>query len=251
MTGDDKYLAPIWSMARIALRHSEQRADKNAVPGSEAWCAARMGFLKGTLAKYRLLTGDGSFDRLLRGRAAPMLHFRRTGDRDPLVAALGDTATAFSYNFERYTSEVRYTDRVLRFPAVFQGRVRLAEPEFPVRSPDSGLLYSSVTGDPADPGSFPLNRVRWLTPPREIAALVTHAGPQRFQAELFHFGQTPRRMGAEWYLLDPGAYQLRLVAGTETLREAAVTVTGPRTRLALELPARKLCQLTLTRNDLE
>jgi len=246
MTGDEKYLAPIRSMARIALQYSEKPADKNAAPGSEGWCAARMGFLKGTLSKYRLLTGDDSFDRLLSGRGAPVLHFRLTADRGPLAAALSDAATAFSYNFARYTSEVRYTDRVLRFPAVFQGDVRLAEPEFPVRSPDPGLLYSTVTGDPAGPGSFPLNTVRWLTPPREIAVLVTDTGRKGFQAELFHFGQAPRPMGAEWYLLDPGEYRLTLAAEAETLHEASVTVSGPRTRVTFELPARKVCRLKLT-----
>jgi hypothetical protein len=246
MTGDEKYLAPIRSMAHIALRYSEKPADNKAAPGSEAWCAARMGFLKGTLSKYRLLTGDDSFDRLLRGTGAPMLHFRLTADRDPLVTALSDAAKAFSYNFARYTSEVRYTDRVLRFPAVFQGNVRLAEPRFPVRSPDPGLLYSTVTGDPAGPGSFPVNTVRWLTRPREIAVLVTVTGRKGFQAELFHFGKSPRPMGAEWYLLGPGEYRLTLAAGAETLHEALVTVSGTRTRLTFELPARKVCRLTLT-----
>jgi len=246
MTGDEKYLEPIRSMARIALRHAAQRGDGNAAPGSEAWCAARMGFLKGTLAKYRLLTGDDSFDRLLRGAGAPVLHLRLTGDRRSLENALRDTAEAFSYNFERYTSEVRYTDRVLRFPAVFLGDVRLADPKFPVRVPDPGLLYSTVTGDPAGLGSFPLNTVRWLTPPREIAALVTDAGPKSFQAELFHFGQAPRPMGAEWYLLSPGKYRLTLATGAESLHTNSVSVSGPRTRVTFELPARKMCRLTLT-----
>jgi hypothetical protein len=204
-----------------------------------------MGFLKGTLSKYRLLTADGSFDRLLSGEGSPMLHFRLTGDREPLTSALADTATAFSYNFERYTSEVRYTDRVLRFPAVFQGEVRLAEPEFPVRSPDTGLLYSTVTGDPAGLGSFPMNAVRWLTPAREIAVLVTDAGRDRFEAELFHFGRSPRPMGAELYLLAPGQYRVTLTGGTEMLHEATVTVAGSRTRVAFELPPRQVCRLTL------
>jgi hypothetical protein len=248
LTRDEKYLEPIRSMANIALKHAGKPADKNAAPGSEAWCAGRMGFLRGTLSKYRLLTGDESFDRLLRGDGAPVLHLRLTGDRGPLEAALTDAATAFSYNFERYTSEVRYTDRVLRFPAVFQGDVRLAEPKFPVRSPDPGLLYSTVTGDPAGLGTFPLNAVRWLTPPREIAALVTDTGRDRFAAELFHFGQTPRPMGAELYLLEPGQYQVKLSAGEDTLHEAKLIVSAPRTQVTFELPPRKTCRLTLTRD---
>ena len=54
ITGDVKYLAPVRSMARIALRYADKLAGKKAFPGSEAWCAARMGFLSGTLPKFRL-----------------------------------------------------------------------------------------------------------------------------------------------------------------------------------------------------
>ncbi len=245
LTGDEKYLAPIRSMARIAMRDAKEPADQKAPPGSEAWCAARLGFLRGTLSKYRLLTGDDSFDRFLGGKKSPVLHFRLTGNRGPLVAALGDAATAFSYNFERYTSEVRYTDRVLRFPAVFQGEVRLAEPKFPVCTPDPELLYSTVTGDPGGSGSFPLNAVRWQTPPREIAALVTHSDPRRFEAELFHFGRAPRSMGAELYLLKPGQYRLTLSCGAGRLEESTATFSGPRTQVKFTLPSRQLCRLTL------
>lgn len=245
LTGDEKYLAPIRSMARLALQFAANPSNARPVPGNEAWCAERMRFLKGTLAKYRLLTGDGSFDRLP-GGSSPMLNFHLTGDRAPLVAALASAALAFSYNFERYTSEVRYTDRVLRFPAVFQGEVRLAEPKFPVHLPDPELLYSTVTGDPGGCGTFPLGVVRWRTRPREIAALVTKTGRNRFEAELFHFGQAPRPLGAELYLLEPGEYRLTLTAGASTLHEATVTVSSPRTLVAFELPARQVCRLALT-----
>ncbi|MFB3905066.1 MAG: hypothetical protein ACE15E_16570 [Acidobacteriota bacterium] len=49
----------------------------------------------------------------------------------------------------------------------------------------AGALYSRATGDPGSPLVFPLNAVRWLTPPRQIAALVTHSSHDRFSAELF------------------------------------------------------------------
>jgi len=53
-------------------------------------------------------------------------------------------------------------------------------------------------------------------------------------------------MRAEWYLLDPGEYRLTLAADAGTLHEASVTVSGPRTRVTFELPARKVCRLKLT-----
>ena len=70
------------------------------------------------------------------------------------------------------------------------------------------ILYSSVTGDPAGPGYFPMSAVRWLTSPRNIAALVTYAEPERFEAELFHFGDQARPMSAELYLLAAGEYSV-------------------------------------------
>ncbi|MGQ9733105.1 MAG: hypothetical protein ACUVX8_17740, partial [Candidatus Zipacnadales bacterium] len=116
MTGDESYLEPIWSMARIRMVYLKDRPA--GPPGSLAWCGSRMGFLSGTIAKYRLLTGDDQFDALLGSGSSSYLHFRLTGDRAPFEEALASNAKAFTQNFERYTSEVRYTDRVLRFPAV-------------------------------------------------------------------------------------------------------------------------------------
>lgn len=95
-----------------------------------------------------------------------MRNFHLTGDRAPLAAALASAAMAFSYNFERYTSEVRYTDRVLRFPAVFLGEVRLAEPKFPVHLPDPELLYSTVTV------SSPRTLVAFELPARQVCRLA-------------------------------------------------------------------------------
>ena len=78
-------------------------------------------------------------------------------------------------------------------------------PEIP--SPEPSLLYSTATGDPGEAQYFPLNAVRWMTPPRDIAALVTDSGKDRFSAELFHFGGEKREMAAELYLLEPGKYR--------------------------------------------
>ena len=51
---------------------------------------------------------------------------------------------------------------------------------------------------------FPPASVRWLTPPQDIAAMVTSTSRDRFAARLFHFGTDPRVMQAELYLLSPG-----------------------------------------------
>jgi hypothetical protein len=112
------------------------------------------------------------------------------------------------------------------------------------KRPKPDLLYATATGDRGAFRVFPLNAVRWLTPPRAIAALVTHSSRERFTAELFHFGQKPRPMGAELYLLAPGRYSYALLDGTSDVALTPrfdFTVTGPRTKIELELPPQKLC----------
>ena len=250
MTGDEKYLAPLRSMAAIRLKWLEDRRDEEPAAGTEAWCARQLGFLSGTLAKHKLLTGSREFDELL-SRDHRAFLVAQSGDRESVVSALRASAEALRVNFEGYTSEVRYTDRVLRFPVLFGDNMMFRKGIPSIKTPSPALLYSLATGDPGDPGYFPLAAVRWLTPPRQIAAMVTERGNTRFAAELFHFGQEKRPMQAELYLLEPGKYTFELVGeGGEAIGgPTAFAVTGARTRIALELPARELCRLRVLRDE--
>lgn len=245
MTGDDTYLAPIRSMAALRLAYLESPPATEPEPGSAMWCAARMRGLGDTLAKYRLLTGSTEFDPLLQRENAQYLSFRLHGDLDGLTEALGKTAGALRINYPGYTSEVRYTDRVLRFPSLFQHNGMYPEPVAGIAVPDTNLLYATATGDPGGAGYFPMNAVRWLTPPRDIAALVSQSGQAHFEARLFHFGDSPRPMAAEFYLLKPGEYRLQLTTmdRSETFAEFPVHVQSSTTRVAFELPARTECAL--------
>lgn len=254
ITGDKRYLEPIRSMAKIRLKHTRSSGKEQSVPGSEAWCAEQMGFLGGTLAKYRFLTGNKEFDELLAGGMSPYMRFRLKGDRSRLVDSLKTTAQALRINFPGYTSEVRYTDRVLRFPTLFSAGFAGSKGEA-IGVPNPGLLYSSVTGDPGGAGYFPLNAVRWLTRPRDIAALVTESGTRSFAAELFNFEPAPRKISAELYLLANGEYDLTVAAkdgdGYRTIERKTFTVRGPRTRVSFELPGRTLCSVICSDGDKE
>jgi hypothetical protein len=110
-------------------------------------------------------------------------------------------------------------------------------------------LYSCATGDPGTPGYFPLNAVRWLTPPRNIAALVTEASRDSLSAELFHFGRQKRPMAAEFYLLKPGRYQLALTDRQSDPEQRVLkkefAAAGPRSRVDFTLPARCTCLLRI------
>ncbi len=254
ITGDERYLEPIRSMAKIRLKHTRSSIKEEPAPGSEAWCAGQMGFLAGTLAKYRFLTGNKEFDELLAGGMSPYMRFRMRGDRDSLISALRDTAQALRINFPGYTSEVRYTDRVLRFPTLF-GAGFAGSKGGAIHRANTALLYSSVTGDPGGAGYFPLNAVRWLTRPRDIATLVTDSGTRSFAAELFNFEPAPRQISAELYLLANGKYDLTVAVkdgdSNKTIERKTFTVTGPRTRVSFELPGRTLCSVICSGDDKE
>jgi hypothetical protein len=251
ITGKAKYLEPIRSLANARLKYLSSRPKKEPAPGTEAWCASKLGGLSSVIAKYRFLTGNTEFDELIAKESSPYIRFKLEGDFGSLVSALGNNAEALRVNFEGYTSEVRYTDRVLRFPTLFTGNEMLSEPAVTFHTPNPSLLYSTISGDPGSAGYFPLNAVRWLTEPRNIAALVTESGTEQFAAELFHFGKGKRPMSAELYLLRPGEYILTLKIKDGKEQKALTTddfvVKGSRTRVFFELPPRKLCILNIRR----
>jgi len=250
MTAEEKYLEPIRSMAGIRLKHVSTATEENAAPGSEAWCAEKLGLLGGTIAKYRFLTGREEFDSLLAGGMSPYMRFRLRSERKKLTASLRETAEALRINFPGYTSEVRYTDRVLRFPTLFSAGFARGK-SGSIHTPNTSLLYSSVTGDPGGAGYFPLNAVRWLTRPRDIAALVTDSGTDRFAAELFSFETAPRRIRAELYLLKEGEYRLTVTKGRADdptpLAAMTLAVHGRRTQISFDLPPQQLCVLRIVR----
>ena len=247
MTGKEKYLAPIRSMARIRSEWLTRPSKGSLKPGSEPWCGSRLGSLGGTLAKYRLLTGSTEFDELLARDYGALTLAGPDSDRKPLTTALRGTAGALRVNFPGYTSEVRFTDRVLTFPRLFGADMMFPEAVAAnSKRPDPNLLYATATGNRGGFVVFPLGAVRWLTPPRQIAALVTRAATDGFTAELFHFGHEARRMGAEFYLLSPGRYTYELqYADLEkrSILSKPFSVDGPRTRIEFTLPPKRLIEL--------
>ena len=251
MTQNPKYLEPIWSMAQIRLDYLQNPPKQPPVTGSKEWCASSLGSISSVIAKYTLLGGITDFNQLIKTDANAYATFRFKGERQPLTAALQNNAKALRVNFPGYTSEVRYTDRVLRFPAIFRGNGIYPAANPTIHQPNTNLLYTTLTGDPGDAGYFPINAVRWMTPPRDIAALVTETGRDRFQADLYHFGEKPLDMSAVFYLLDPGTYTFQLVPkGKNTNKEKTVKeiiVANANTPIAFQLPPKTLCILDIRR----
>lgn len=247
MTGDSRYLEPLRSMAAIRLRYLEHTPRARVEPGTEAWCASKLGGLATVLLKYRLLTGSTEFDNLLNREPTPYVRYLLDRNPDALLAALRNNADALRVNFPGFTSEVRYTDRVLRLPTVFEENGIYPEAKPEIAQPDPQLLYATATGDPGDGGYFPWSAVRWRTPPRDIAALVTDASRDRFEARLYHFGTALRNVRADLYLLRPGRYVMALIPeGAAPRTETTVEVEGAVTSVDVALPPHTACLLRLT-----
>jgi hypothetical protein len=112
-----------------------------------------------------------------------------------------------------------------------------------IREPQPEVLYSTATGDPGTALYFPMNAVRWKTPPKDIAALVTASGPDSFEAKLFHFGEDPREMGAEFFLLEGVQAKWSLEESGQTFSEGEVGLENTPVRVEFTLPPGKVCEL--------
>jgi len=246
MTGEEKYLTPIRTMSAMYREHLQNPA-KEAPPGSRQWCAARMGFLQSSLLKYRFLTEDRQYDDLLQGMGGYGRFFIE-GDTADILEMLRSNTAGLRYNLEGFTSEVRFTDRVLAIPRWF---LHFHIPPEPPHV-NTGVLYSMVTGEIGSDAVFPLRAVRWHTDPRELAVMVTLTRPDRFKAQLYHFGQKPRTMEAEFFMLEPGAYDLMLTEagekGETILMQRKLRIDERQRRVRFDLIQGKLCQLSVIRD---
>jgi hypothetical protein len=241
LTGENIFLEPLMKMAELRRAHLAA-GNRDGPPGSAAWAAHRLpAVINDALAKWRQLTGDPRFDDLLRADASGYVRFILGGDEAALASALAGTAQTLSVNWPMFTTEVRYTDRVLSFPHAWPRTVATG-----LARVDAALLYSTVTGDPGRVETFPLNGVRWHTLPRDIAVRVVDNRRDRFRAEFFHFGAEPRPLAATLFTLAPGRYEWRVTAGEGTeLARGELTLTAANRRLILSLPAGRPAHLTV------
>jgi hypothetical protein len=247
MTGDAKYLEPLRAMAD-ARRAWLANPVTDPEPGSLLWCGMRMEGLGEALSKYSMLSGSGEFDDILTDDSGPYLRFLLKGDKAPLEIALRNQARTLRDFHPGFTSEVRITDRTMRFPTLFTAQALYDQPLAGIYNADTQLLFSTLTGEPGNGLYFPLMAVRWRTEPRDFAALVHESDTGRFEAEIFHFGRDRREMSAELFLLAQGSYRYELtdVATGGIVALGVIQITGRGDSVALTLPARRLCRLRIS-----
>ena len=146
----------------------------------------------------------------------------------------GEFRDYFSYDEAAFTSEVRFTDRIFSFHGAWRAalgdeeRYRSGKRDY---KPDK--LYMAVTGDVVAPNTLPVRAVVWRTRAADLGVIVcplprvarTPRGQTSFVAKLFHFGESPRPMGAVLHELADGAYSW-FVISNGTFVDVAISAAG-------------------------
>jgi hypothetical protein len=207
--------------------------------GNLSWAVEQTGgALRDVLSKRRLLIGDPQYDDLLEAEGSAYMRYWLSGDETLLTEAVTANLAAVAHNEVQFTSEVRFTDRIFQFHNKYANRYQ----EVQTPNLDAKILYNMVTGDVGDHAIAPLNAVRWLTEPTDIAILVTGQSTDHLSAKLFHFGEEPRDMGAELLRMTAGTRDWALVCDDE--RVSGDVVSEGET-LSFSLPPQRLCMLTI------
>ncbi|MDF9800048.1 hypothetical protein OKW21_005311 [Catalinimonas alkaloidigena] len=242
MSREAKYLAPIKAMASLYMENGNAELSESPA-GSLAWCTSQMNkFLPETLAKYSQLTHDPQFEALLKQEGNGYVKYRVTGEANPLLHELKKNTEAFRWNYPAYTSEVRWTDRILNFSTNYLHYTSARHiPRF-----DADFMYSMLTGDMGGALYFPMNVVRWLTNPRSLAALVEGWHESSLTASLYHFGSSERHMKVRIFLLKEGNYRFVLSNDeSEVIEEKVIKRNSRSTDISFGLPPSTLCKLKL------
>ena len=207
ITKDDFFLKPIQFVAKKRLKGMGDEDMGKYQPGSLEWClSALKKSLPGILIKYRLITGDISFDSILRKDADGYDRFVLDNNIENLTQSLNRLKDSLSLPREFFTTEVRWTDRLFAFTGKYFNYIL----KDPVPLFNAGFLFSSLTGSIGNFKILPVFGVKWLTSPNEIAILTKTNEKQKFEAQLFHFGENYRKMGGCFYNLDNGKYRITL-----------------------------------------
>ncbi|MEC7983854.1 MAG: hypothetical protein VX278_01740 [Myxococcota bacterium] len=168
-TGEPRYLAWLDGMAQ----HRRTWIDEGSPSGEEGdvnWSRSQIRkALHNGLRKHWMLTQSTAYTDLILQSADAYDRYRIAGEEDGWIAQLANTAKALSYNQSAYTSEVHFTDRVVKFHSAYWNDFA----EEPLPSIDTELLYNMITGDWGSHGYIPLPRFRWNFNPRVLRVHVT------------------------------------------------------------------------------
>lgn len=237
MTKDEYFLKPIRFIAEKRLQKTGDNAPENYQPGSLEWSVSILkNQIPKILIKYRLITGDNSYDSIFKKDSRSYERFIMEHNIKKLSNKIKEQQKSLSLPREFYTTEVRWTDRLFSFIRYFNFKLEEKLPYF-----DAGFLFSCLTGSIGNHMILPVFGVKWITPSTNIAILTTINSKDTFKAQLFHFGTEPRKMKAKFLNLNHGKYIWRLNGNKKNVFE----LSQDNNEIAFVLPPGKLCKLTV------
>ena len=231
LTGDEGYMSALHETADAVI---EERVNptENLVRGSRAWAARVCDHpgLVDVLEKWRLHTGDRTYDGYLGTAGSPYMRYLIAGQVQPLLDSLNEVIEALSTNLELSTSEVLFTDRV--------------------SLPGSGILFEMMTGGVGNPTYYPLHGVTWENTENQIAALVEKNEKHLLALQVYSFFAEDRETFIRPWRLEPGRYTLKVDEITEDQRapdfvDQEINLLEQGQRLSVVLPANCLVRIEL------
>lgn len=240
LTRDKSFLQPLQFIAQLRLEGVGDLDPDQYEAGGLDWCLAHLrSSIPELLVKYRLITGDQSFDSILAKDATGYERFLIDKNIDRLTESMENLRRSLTLPEEFYTTEVRWTDRLFAFNKKYFNYIL----DEPIPSFKAGFLFSSVTGSIGNLKFMPVFGVRWLTPANDIAILTQTNTQNSFEAQLFHFGDAPRKMGARFFNLEPGEYHLYLSDNKLSIIE----IGDNNNNVDFTLPSQKLVRFVLNK----
>jgi len=237
MTRDDYYLKPIRFIAEKRLQDVGDRNPEEYQTGSLEWAISVLKrSVPRLLIKYRLITGDNSFDAIIKNDARGYERFLFARDLGALTAEMDEQRKSFSLPKEFYTTEIRWTDRLFSSVRYFNLIRKESLPSF-----DYGFLFSCLTGSIGNHQILPVYGVKWITLPSEIAILTEVNSIEKFQAQLFHFGDKEREMRVRFLNLQNGKYRFQLSGNKKKTFE----ITQDNREIGFVIPPQKLARLVV------
>ncbi len=242
MTKDEFYLRPLRFIAEARLKGVGNKNPEEYTPGSFEWAVSEIkGSLPEILIKYRLITGDNSFDKILEKDSVGYERFLFDKDVNVLTTSLKDLNLSLSLPEVFFTEEVRWTDRLFSFTDKYFNDIL----DTPLPSFNINLLFSSLTGNIGNFKFLPIFGVQWLTNPEKIAVLTKTNEQQKFEAQLFHFGEQTRDMGARFFNLENGKYNVLL----NNKRISTIELNMNSREIYFNIPAQQMVSLQMEKTN--
>jgi len=234
LSGNSKFLQPFhtfmtWQQSEMP-KGSKKFPDLDEDPLGWAISQAKGGLNSNTLAQYRWLTQDNTYDNLIIERLWPAQRLQLTGDCESFLKIIENALQRLRINFNLQTREVIQTDR-----AGLAG---------------SSLSFGAYTGGVREwkDAGMPTMAVTWDVPHADFSALVVGATPKELCVWIYNHRPENMKVGMRLWQLLPGEYKVRhgpIQRNTsKKIQESKSTVgkfilKGRAGRYELEVPSRR------------